>query len=47
MIQLRKPEKTFSQLQAIAASGSSGLSRKAQDELIKRTCEALRRGLGR
>ena len=47
MIALRKPEKTFQQLQALAASGSSGFARKAQQEMITRKAEALRREIGR
>lgn len=37
MIALRPPEKTEQQLRAIAASGATGLSRKAQAELRART----------
>lgn len=36
MIALRRPEKTEAQLQAIAASGATGLSKKAQAELQAR-----------
>jgi hypothetical protein len=36
MIALRPPEKTEAQLRAIAASGATGLSRKAQAELQAR-----------
>lgn len=41
MLRLQPPAKTFQQLQAIAASGSSGCSRKAQAELRQRVNASL------
>lgn len=45
MITLRPPEKSDAQLKALAASGASGLARKAQAELRARTNEALRKAV--
>lgn len=45
MIRLLPPSRTTEQLRLIAASGASGLSRKAQAELQRRTTEALKREL--
>lgn len=47
MLTLKPPIKTDAALKAIAASGSSGLSKKAQAALRERTTEALRREMGR
>lgn len=42
MLTLKKPRHSIDQLRAMAASGSSGVSRRAQAELRARTAEALR-----
>lgn len=42
MITLRPPAKTTAQLQAIAASGATGIARKAQAELQRRIADQLR-----
>lgn len=47
MLQLRRPEKTVEQLRALAASGVSGLARKAQAELRDRMAEKLSAEIGR
>lgn len=47
MITLQPPVRSFDQLKALAASGSSGLARKAQAELRARTIEALRKAVER
>jgi len=41
-LHLEAPRRTLEQLKALAASGSSRFSRKAQAELRDRTHEALR-----
>lgn len=45
MIRLVPPVKPFEVVRAIAASGSSGVARKAQAELLARTTESLRRAV--
>lgn len=42
MIRLHPTERSIEQIKAIAASGSSGLARKAQAELRARQADALR-----
>lgn len=42
MITLRRPERTTEQLRALAASGASGLARKAQAELRERVHAEMR-----
>ncbi len=42
MLNLHPPARTDAQVRAIAASGSSGLARKAQAELRARQADALR-----
>lgn len=41
MLRLQRPERSIEQLGALAASGSSGLARRAQAELRERTSKAL------
>ena len=41
MLRLLPPEKTTEQLRALAASGASGLARKAQAELRQRVAAEL------
>lgn len=45
MIALRPPVRTFEQVKALAASGSSSFARKAQEELKARTNAGLRAAL--
>lgn len=45
MIRLTRPEPTDAQLRAMAASGSSGLAKKAQAALRQRMNEALRKAV--
>ena len=40
-IRLQRPERSLDQLKALAASGASGLARRAQDELRARTSQKL------
>lgn len=41
MLRLTPPEHSIETLKALAASGSSGLARKAQAELVARKSQAL------
>jgi len=43
-LRLQAPRKTEAQLRAMAASGSSGVARRAQAELKRRVTEALAMG---
>ena len=45
MIHLQPPLKTDEQLKALAASGSSGLAKRAQAELRARTIAGLRQAV--
>ena len=42
---LKPPVRPISQLKALAASGASGLAKAAQEEIKRRTNEALRRAV--
>lgn len=42
-----RPVRTDAQLRALAASGASGLSKRAQAELQRRMTDALRKEMGR
>lgn len=46
MIQLSPAKPSFEALKAMAASGSSGVAKRAQAALKSRTTEALRRAVG-
>lgn len=47
MLTLQRPEKTTEQLKALAASGSSGLARKAQAQLRDRMLAEIRAELAK
>lgn len=47
MLVLRKPERSIETLKALAASGSTGLAKRAQAELRDRVTADLRKELGR
>lgn len=46
-LSLRPPETPLSTLQAIAASGRSGLAKKAQESVKRRLHDQLRKEMGR
>lgn len=46
-LRLRRPERSIETLKALAASGATGLAKRAQAELRERVTADLRKELGR